>query len=122
MEATTSATTVADLLTRAAARHGSLPAVRIKRGDAWQDVTYAEAAAVASEIGRGLISLGLEPGDRVCILANTRPEWTYSDFGTTAAGLVVVPIYQTNSPEECHWVASDSGARAIICENADQVA
>jgi long-chain acyl-CoA synthetase len=77
---------------------------------------------IASEIGRGLIDLGLEAGDRVCLLSHTRPEWTYCDFGAVTAGLTVVPVYQTNSPEECHWVASDSGARAIICEDAEQVA
>ncbi|MCW3066537.1 MAG: long-chain fatty acid--CoA ligase [Solirubrobacterales bacterium] len=128
MKATTSQSsapaskTVADLLTRAAESRGDDPALRFKRGDQWNDVSYAEAAAIASEVGRGLIALGLEPGDRVCILANTRPEWTYADLGATAAGLVVVPIYQTNSPEECQWVASDSGARAVICEDAAQVA
>ena len=44
------------------------------------------------------------------------------DMATTATGAVVVPIYPTNSPEECHWVISDSGARAIVCENAEQLA
>ena len=74
------------------------------------------------EIALGLIDLGIQPGDRVCILAGTRPEWTYADLAITAAGAVVVPIYQTNSPEECHWVISDSGACAIVCENAEQLA
>ena len=50
------------------------------------------------------------------------PEWTYADLAITAAGAVVVPIYQTNSPEECHWVISDSGACAVVCENAEQLA
>jgi long-chain acyl-CoA synthetase len=117
-----SSNTVADLLSRAAELRGDTPALRHKHDGAWHDVSYAETDAIASEIGRGLIALGLEAGDRVCILANTRPEWTYCDFGATAAGLVVVPIYQTNSPEECQWVASDSGARAVICEDAGQVA
>ena len=124
MEATTtqSSNTVAGLLSRAAELRGDTPALRHKRDGDWHDVSYAATAAIAGEVGRGLIALGLEPGDRVCILANTRPEWTYCDFGATAAGLVVVPIYQTNSPEECQWVASDSGARAVICEDAGQVA
>jgi long-chain acyl-CoA synthetase len=124
MEARTAAapSTIADLLTRAAELRGAIPAIRYKRDGAWHDVTYAETSAIASEIGRGLIALGLDAGDRVCLLANTRPEWTYCDLGASAAGLVVVPIYQTNSPEECQWVASDSGARAVICENDAQVA
>ena len=77
---------------------------------------------IVQEIGLGLIDLGIEPGERVSILANTRPEWTYVDMAATSAGAVVVPIYQTNSPEECHWVISDSDACAIVCEDEEQLA
>ncbi len=96
--------------------------MRFKRDGAWHDVSYTELATIVQEIGLGLIDLGIEPGERVCILANTRPEWSYADLAATAAGAVVVPIYQTNSPEECLWVISDSGASAIVCENDEQLA
>jgi len=127
MEATatassTGSSTVADLIPRTAAEHADNPAVRFKRDGAWHDVTYAELATIVQEIGLGLIDLGIEPGERVCILANTRPEWSYADLAATAAGTVVVPIYQTNSPEECLWVISDSGASTIVCENDEQLA
>jgi long-chain acyl-CoA synthetase len=127
MEATatassTGSSTVADLIPRTAAEHGDSTAVRFKHDGAWHDVTYAELATIVQEIGLGLIDLGIESGERVCILANTRPEWSYADLAATAAGTVVVPIYQTNSPEECLWVISDSGASAIICENDEQLA
>jgi long-chain acyl-CoA synthetase len=125
MEATATTTgskTIADLVSRAAVEHGERPAVRYKRDGSWHDVSYVELAQIVEEIGLGLISLGVEPGDRVCILANTRPEWTYADMAATSAGAVVVPIYQTNSPEECLWVISDSGATAIVCENEEQLA
>jgi long-chain acyl-CoA synthetase len=48
-------------------------------------------------------------------------EWTYADLAITTAAGVVVPIYPTNSPEECEWVAGDSDAVAIVCEDAGQV-
>jgi long-chain acyl-CoA synthetase len=121
-EPSTGSSTVADLIPRAAAKHAEHTAVRFKRDGAWHDVTYAELATIVQEIGLGLINLGIEPGERVCILANTRPEWSYADLAATAAGTVVVPIYQTNSPEECLWVISDSGASAIVCENDEQLA
>ncbi|HYM45067.1 MAG TPA: AMP-dependent synthetase/ligase [Solirubrobacteraceae bacterium] len=114
--------TIAELVPRAAARFGDRVAVRYKRDGAWHDVTFAELAEIVTEIGLGLIDLGIEPGERVCILANTRPEWSYVDLAATSAGAVVVPIYQTNSPEECHWVISDSDACAIVCEDATQLA
>jgi long-chain acyl-CoA synthetase len=125
MEATASTTgskTIADLVPHSAAEHGGDIAVRYKRDGAWHDVSYAELAEIVQEIGLGLIDLGIEGGERLCILANTRPEWSYADMGATSAGAVVVPIYQTNSPDECLWVISDSGACAIVCEDEEQLA
>jgi long-chain acyl-CoA synthetase len=119
---TTGSKTIADLLALAAKRYGDRPALRQKRDGEWHDVSYAEVGVVVSEIGRGLLALGVEPRERVCILANTRPEWTYCDFAISATGATVVPIYPTNSPEECEWVAGNSGARAVVCEDAAQVA
>jgi long-chain acyl-CoA synthetase len=125
MEATASTTgskTIADLIPHSAAEHADEVAVRYKRDGAWHDVSYGELAETVQEIGLGLIDLGIEGGERLCILANTRPEWSYADMGATSAGAVVVPIYQTNSPEECLWVISDSGASAIVCEDEEQLA
>jgi long-chain acyl-CoA synthetase len=114
--------TIADLIPSATATFPDHVAVRHKQSGSWEDVTYTQVAEIIQEIALGLIDLGIEPGERVCILAGTRPEWTYVDMAITAMGAVVVPIYQTNSPEECHWVISDSGACAIVCENAEQLA
>jgi long-chain acyl-CoA synthetase len=119
---TTGSRTIADLIPHAAAERPDQVAVRYKRDGAWHDVTYAQLAEIVQEIGVGLIDLGVKAGERVCILANTRPEWSYADMAATSAGAVVVPIYQTNSPEECHWVISDSEACAVICEDAHQLA
>jgi long-chain acyl-CoA synthetase len=127
MEATATASstgsqTIADLIACSAAEHAERVAVRYKRDGAWQDVSYAQLAKIVQEIALGLIELGVQPGERFCILANTRPEWSYLDMAATSAGAVVVPIYQTNSPEECLWVISDSGASAIVCEDDEQLA
>ena len=106
----TGSKTIAGLIPRAAAEHGESVAIRYKRDGSWRDVDYTELGEIVQEIGNGMIELGLEAGERICILGNTRPEWTYADMAATSAGLVVVPIYQTNSPEECLWVISDSEA------------
>ncbi len=117
----TGAKTIAGLIPRAVAEHGDSTAIRFKRDGSWHDVTYAQLGSIVHEIGLGLIDLGLEAGERICILANTRPEWTYADMAATSAGLTVVPIYQTNSPEECLWVISDSEAVAIVVEDESQL-
>ncbi len=116
----TGSATIADLLLRAADRYADLPAVRAKRDGAWEDTSFAEVGTIVSEVARGLIDLGVEPGDRVALLCTTRPEWSYVDFAISAAGGVVVPIYPTNSPEECAWVAGNSEAKVVVCEDAGQ--
>ncbi|PTL54352.1 AMP-dependent synthetase/ligase [Paraconexibacter algicola] len=118
----TGSATIADLIGLAAEQFADRPLVRYKTGGEWRDVTFAEVGAITSEIGRGLIDLGIAPGDRVAILATTRPDWTYADLAISSAGAVVVPIYPTNSPQECEWVVGNSEAVAVVCEDADQVA
>jgi long-chain acyl-CoA synthetase len=118
----TGSKTIADMIGLAADRFGDRVAAIHKVEGSWRDVTFAEVGEIVSEIGRGLIDLGIEPGERVCILSTTRAEWTYCDFAISSAGAVVVPIYPTNSPEECEWVAGNSQASAILCEDASQVA
>ena len=118
----TGSKTIADMLPIAATMYADRPAVRHKVGDEWLDVSFGEVGEIVSEIGRGLIDLGLEPGERVSILCGTRPEWVYSSFAISAAGGVVVPIYPTNSPKECEWVAGNSESTVIVVEDAEQYA
>jgi long-chain acyl-CoA synthetase len=117
----TGSKTIADLMARAAEQFADRVAVRHKVDGDWHDVTFAEIGEIVREIGLGLIDLGIAPGERVSLLCNTRPEWTYCDFAITSTGAVVVPIYPTNSPEECEWVAGNSESVAVVCEDAAQV-
>ena len=114
------ASTVAALPGSAAERFEARVAARYKVGDEWRELSYGEVGRQIDEIALGLIELGIEPGDRICLLADTRLEWMLASYAISAAGAVVVPVYPTNSPLECRWVAGDSGARAIVCENGLQ--
>ncbi|HTX10173.1 MAG TPA: AMP-binding protein, partial [Solirubrobacteraceae bacterium] len=114
--------TIARAAANAAERFGERTAVRYRRDDDWRENTFAEVGQIVDELAVGLIDLGLEPGDRVSLLSNTRPEWTYSSLAISRAGGIVVPIYPTNSPEECEWVAGNSDSRIVICEDASQAA
>jgi long-chain acyl-CoA synthetase len=118
----TGSKTIADLMVCAAEQFADRVAVRHKVDGDWHGVTFAEVGEIVREIGLGLIDVGIAPGERVSLLCNTRPEWTYCDFAITSAGAVVVPIYPTNSPEECEWVAGNSESVAVVCEDASQVA
>ena len=118
----TGSATVADLLPLAAEKYADAPAVRWKEpSGTWTSHTYADVGAIVERLALGLIDLGIEKGDKVSILANTRPEWTYVDFAALSAGATVVPIYQTNSAEECQYVLENSDARLVIVENEEQL-
>src|SRR5947208_5642920 len=117
------ARTVADLLPVAARNHATRDAVLYKEAgsDAWASRTFAEVGEIVERLALGLIALGIEKGDKVSILGNTRPEWTYFDFAALSAGAVVVPIYQTNSPEECQYVLENSDAKIVVVEDDEQM-
>src|SRR3954466_8902861 len=118
----TGSATIADIVSLAAERYGEQPAARFKREGEWTDLSYRQLGEIVSELARGLLDLGLNAGDRVGLLCTTRVEWTYADFAITSAGACVVPIYPTNSPDECAWVAGNSESRFVVCEDAAQVA
>ncbi len=120
LELSTGAQTLGEMILRGHDRDGV--ALRYRDAGGWKEVGYRELVSSARAIARGLIALGIEPGERVSILADTRPEWTVADAGSFCAGTVVAPIYQTNSPEECEYVLRHSEARAVFCEDAAQLA
>ncbi|TMK71708.1 MAG: long-chain fatty acid--CoA ligase [Actinobacteria bacterium] len=88
----------------------------------WTSQSYREVGEIVQRLALGLIDLGIEKGDKVSVLANTRPEWTYFDFAALTTGATVVPVYQTNSPDECQYVLENSDAKAVIVEDSGQLA
>jgi long-chain acyl-CoA synthetase len=118
----TGSKTIADLLPKAAERYADKPAQRYKSGDEWIDLSYEQLGEAVREVALGLVDLGVQPGDKVSILAHTRPEWSDACFGILTAGAVLVTVYQTNSPAECQYVLEHSDSRAIFVEDAEQLA
>jgi len=113
--------TIADLLPKAAELYGSKVAVRYKEGEAWISKTFEDVREIVRPLAFGLVTLGVEKGDRVSILGNTRPEWTYFDYAALSIGATVVPIYQTNSPEECRYVLDNSDSKVVVVEDTEQL-
>jgi long-chain acyl-CoA synthetase len=114
------AETLGRMVLGAATRPGV--AIRFPRDGRWQEWTYQQLGQRARNLALGLAARGIGRGDRVALLGETRPEWTLADCAILCAGATVVPIYHTSSPEEVAHVLSDSGARLVIAENADQLA
>jgi long-chain acyl-CoA synthetase len=117
----TNSNTLADLLPRSAQLYGSAPAIQFKEDGAWVKRSFTEVEETVRNLALGLVDLGVAKGDKVSILANTRPEWTYFDFAALSIGATVVPIYQTNSPEECQYVLENSDAKVVVVEDDEQM-
>lgn len=84
----------------------------------WSDVSYADFAADVVRLARGLIGAGIEPGDRIALMSHTRYEWGVIDFAVQTVQAIVVPVYESSSPSQIAWIASDCAARMIIVEDA----
>lgn len=74
------------------------------------------------DVGLGLGSLGMARGDRVALLAESRPEWLIVDFAVLAAGAVTVPIYPTLSADQVAFILADSQASLAVVSTAEQFA
>jgi long-chain acyl-CoA synthetase len=105
-----------------ARRFDERPRYRYHDQDRWREVSWATCADRVRAMAGGLLSLGLEPGERVALLAATRPEWMELDLAILAAGGVTVPIYPSNLANECGYIMWNSESQMICLENAKQLA
>jgi long-chain acyl-CoA synthetase len=111
-----------DMLATNVAEHGDEVGLRRRRDGQWHDVTWKEFGEEVRGVAKGLVAAGVAAGDRVALQAKTRYEWTVLDFAIWTAGAVVVPVYETSSPDQVAWILSDSGATAVIVERDEHAA
>ncbi|OKL53115.1 long-chain fatty acid--CoA ligase [Bowdeniella nasicola] len=89
---------------------------KVALGSAWQKVTSKAFANDVHQVAKGIIGLGLQPGDKFGIMAHTSYDWMLLDFAIAHAGLVSVPIYETSSAEQIEWIVTDSETSAVVTE------
>jgi long-chain acyl-CoA synthetase len=97
-------------------------ALRAKVGETWRAITHADLARRVIAVTAGLRELGIQPGDRVSILSETRPEWAIADYACLCAQAADVPIYPTLTPRQTEYILNDSGAVGVFCSTSEQVA
>jgi long-chain acyl-CoA synthetase len=95
--------------------------MREKRYGIWQDITWVDYWENIELVGHALVSLGVQPGDRVAVHSENRPEWLYSDVGTVAVRGITMGLYPTNPAPEVRYLLQDSGSRVLIAEDQEQV-
>ncbi len=97
-----------------AKEQGDAPFLWAKKGGSWQSISWAETAQKVASFAQSLKDIGLEPGDRVMLVSENRPEWFIADLGIMAAGCVTVPTYTTNTERDHQHIIEDAGASAIV--------
>ncbi|MDO8606571.1 MAG: long-chain fatty acid--CoA ligase [Phaeospirillum sp.] len=93
---------------------GQRPFLWAKRGGVWRVLSWRDVALDVVALAGGLRALGLEPGDRVALVSENRPEWVIADLAIMAAGGITVPAYTTNTVADHLHILDNSGARLVI--------
>lgn len=114
------AITIPQILRQRAAMHGDARALREKDYGIWNPYSWRHYYETARAIALGLLSLGIQPGDRVAIAGENTPEWFYADLGAQMIGAVSVGIYPTNPWVELQYIVKHSGARVIVTGDQEQ--
>jgi long-chain acyl-CoA synthetase len=97
---------------------GDKPFLAFKKDGVWNYLSFREVERRVRNLALALISMDIKPQDRVAIFSPNRPEWVISDLAILSIGGIDVPIYATNSPQECEYILSHSESR--ICLVSDQ--
>ena len=90
-----------------------------KQNGEWRNYSLQEYISLTDTISYALIKLGIEPGDKVGIIATNRPEWNILDMGIMQTGAISVPIYPTISEKDYHYILNHCEAKLIVLEGAD---
>jgi len=115
------ATTIASLARDRAKNSPSQIALREKDLGIWQQYDWATTWDLIETAAHGLLTLGVQPGDRVSIHAEDRPEWVIMDLATVAVRGITVGLYPTNPAAEVEYTLTDSGSVVHVVEDQEQV-
>lgn len=97
-----------------AARLAGRTALRRKTEGVWRDISWQELGDNIRAFGEGLLALGIQPGERVAVMAPNSPEWVYADLGSMACGALSVPVYHTEGVGTLLHILQDSQSRFLF--------
>ncbi len=114
--------TLADLPFHVSGRFPKSLLIRRCVGDQFLDRSSREVFDEVRDLSLGLEAVGVQAGDRVAILADSRPEWTITDLATLTAGAVTVPVYPSFPAGQVGYILADAGARVVVVADETQAA
>ena len=89
-----------------------------KINNQWKTYSTKEYIEAANAISRGLLKLGIQPGDKIAVIShNNRPEWNIMDIGVLQIGAVNVPVYPTISESDYKFIFNDSEVKLCFVSN-----
>ncbi|WP_139978357.1 AMP-dependent synthetase/ligase [Nocardioides litoris] len=97
-------------------------AFRFPRGESWESVTWRQAGDRVQRLAAGLLSLGLEPEQRVGIASGTRYEWILADLAVMCAAGATTTVYPSTNADDVGYILSDSECRVVFAEDDEQLA
>ena len=97
-------------------------AFRFPRGESWESVTWKQAGDLVGRLTAGLLSLGLEPEQRVGIASGTRYEWILADLAIMCAAGATTTVYPSTNADDTGFILSDSACRFVFAEDDAQLA
>jgi long-chain acyl-CoA synthetase len=121
MNAGTTPQTINELFKQAMSRRADKVVMRYKRDRRWHDITGAQLDERVRNLALALHRLGIRPGDRVALLAESSPEWSVTDYAILANGAINVPIYPTQAVDQVGFILRNCGARILFISNAKQL-
>jgi long-chain acyl-CoA synthetase len=98
---------------------GPKRACRGRKNNVWSELTWDQLNVRVRDLAHGLMELGVKSGDRVAVFGPTRMEWAIADLAILSVGAITVPIYASNTVDECVYILEDSGAVAAFCDHDD---
>lgn len=107
-------------LHRAKVRPNSRIAQKRTEIGGWRDVSTEELLAEVEVLARGLMGLGIEPGQTVAMLASNSYEWMLLDLAIMSAGAVTVPIYETDSAKQIKHILEDADIQLVFTDTSQQ--
>lgn len=92
-------------------------AFQVKRGGEWVWITFGEQLDIIKKVASALMESGIEKEDKVAICAQTSIEWGQFDIGILGCGAITIPLYPTNTPEDCTYILNHSEAKYIFIDS-----
>jgi len=110
-----------DIVSHQELHHPQDVALAVRHGKGWRTLSSTQFRARVDQLGAGLMRLDVEPGDKIALMSDNRPEWNIVDLGAQQIGAIPVPIYPRFNADTCSHILSESEAKIAFVEGRDSL-